>query len=916
MKGDLAKREPDLVNYWREIDLYKKLREKKASKKFILHSGPPYANGHFHIGHAFNLILKDMVTKSYQMMGYDAPLVPGWDCHGLPIEWKIEEKYQKQKVAKESVPILEFRSECRAFASHWIGVQREETRRVGVVADFDHPYVTMDYKAEASITKELFKFLNNGGLVRGFKPVMWSVVEKTALADAEVEYHDRKSPAIYVAFPLIKTALEELHGAKVVIWTTTPWSIPGNRAIAYGTDIEYVLIEAKGWNEQSVTKESHKLVVAKALLETFATSVHLTDYTVLKTFEGENLKGSIAAHPLRGEGYDFDVPLHPGEHVTIDAGTGLVHTAPGHGLEDFDLCKTFGIEVPATVDEAGVFYETVPVFAGEHVFKVNPHVIERIASHDLLIGQSELLHSYPHSWRSKSPLIYRATPQWFISMDVNHLRETSLRGIDQVTWYPKQSRNRIYSMVEQAPDWCISRQRAWGVPIAIFINKKNGDVLKDPKVEGRILAAIEKEGSDVWFSGDAPSRFLVPDHNPDDYTAVQDILDVWFDAGSTQSFVLEDREDLGFPADLYVEGSDQHRGWFQKSLFLGCAHRGMPPFKAVLTHGFVVDGQGRKMSKSLNNGISPEEICNKLGAEILRLWVASCDYTDDLRIGNEILKHQEDVYRRYRNTLRYLLGALCDYDSDKEGVSYEALPDLEKWVLHRLHLLDVQHKQSIEKLDFQSFYTQLHAFCATELSAFYFDIRKDALYCDSNGSSVRRSARYVMDQIFNCLTHWLAPLLSFTAEEAWRSRHPNDASVHLRDFPNVPKTWQNDPIESKFEVLRKQRRVVTGALEEARAKGVIGSSLQAQVSLYDPNKILKDDVDYAELSIVSSRTILNQEIPDQAFQMDDVPGLGVIVSVAEGSKCERCWKVLEEVVTSPSQDLCVRCDDVVKGSKQ
>ncbi|MGN6670888.1 MAG: isoleucine--tRNA ligase [Candidatus Nucleicultricaceae bacterium] len=912
MKGDLAKREPGLVDYWKTIDLYKKLRKKEGAKKFILHSGPPYANGHFHIGHAFNLILKDMVTKSYQMMGYDAPLVPGWDCHGLPIEWKIEEKYQKQKIAKESVPILEFRAECRAFASHWIGIQREETRRVGVIADFDHPYVTMDYKAEASITKELFKFLHNGGLVRGFKPVMWSVVEKTALADAEVEYHDRKSPAIYVAFPLVKSALKDVDGAKVVIWTTTPWSIPGNRAVAYGPDIDYVLVETQEWDEGSATKGVHKLIVAKVLLEQFARSIHLTGYKVLNTFKGESLKDSIAAHPLKGEGYDFDVPLYPGEHVTTDAGTGLVHTAPGHGLEDFELCKIHGIEVPATVDEAGVFYETVPVFAGEHVFKVNPHVIERIASHDLLLGQSELLHSYPHSWRSKSPLIYRATPQWFISMDVNHLRAASLSGIDQVTWYPKQSRNRIYSMVEQAPDWCISRQRAWGVPIAIFINKKNGDVLKDPKVEERILKAIEAEGSDVWFNDDAPQRFLAPDYNPEDYTAVQDILDVWFDAGSTQAFVLEDRAELGFPADLYVEGSDQHRGWFQKSLFLGCAHRDTPPFKAVLTHGFVVDGQGRKMSKSLNNGVSPEDICNKLGAEILRLWVAGCDYTDDLRIGNEILKHQEDVYRRYRNTLRYLLGALCDYDPALEMISYEALPDLEKWVLHRLYLLDEEHKRSISALDFQSFYTQLHAFCATELSAFYFDIRKDSLYCDGVEAPSRRSARYVLDQIFNCLTHWLAPLLSFTAEEAWRSRYPEDESIHLRTFPTIPDAWRNDAIESTFEVIRKQRRVVTGALEEARAKGVIGSSLQAHVVLYDPNNALKSGVDYAELSIVSSLNISEQAIPDSAFQMDEMPGLGVLVSVAEGAKCERCWKVLEEVVTSSSEDLCVRCDGVVK----
>lgn len=917
MKGDLAKREPDLVHYWRHIDLYKKLRTQSASRqKFILHSGPPYANGHFHIGHAFNTILKDVVTKSYQMKGYDAPFVPGWDCHGLPIEWKIEEKYQTKKIAKDSVPILEFRAECRAFAEHWISVQKEETRRVGIIADYDTPYVTMDFKSEAAIEEELFKFLDNGGLVRGFKPVMWSVVEKTALADAEVEYQDRKSPAIHVGFPLIKTSIRGAEGARVVIWTTTPWSLPGNRAVAYGADIDYVLLLPKTWGDESVSKSATPLIVAETLLESFVSATHLSSYEILKKFKGTALEGSVAAHPLRGQGYDFDVPLLPGSHVTTDAGTGLVHTAPGHGLEDFELSKLFDLEVPPTIDEAGVFYAQVPLFAGSHVFKANPLVLEALRTQDQLLGHAELLHSYPHSWRSKSPLIYRATPQWFISMEQNDLRAQCLKGIDTVRWYPKQSRNRMHAMVEGAPDWCISRQRAWGVPIALFIHKETGEVLRDKTVEARILKAMEEHGSDVWYEDKAAERFLHPEYDANDYAQVQDILDVWFDAGATQNFVLEARPELAFPADLYLEGSDQHRGWFQKSLFLGCAHRGIPPFKGVLTHGFVVDGQGRKMSKSLNNGVSPEEVWNKNGAEILRLWVVSCDYTDDLRIGPDILKHQEDVYRRYRNTLRYLLGALCDHDSAKESIAYQDMPALERWVLHRLSLLQEAHEAAVDNLDFQGFYTQLHSFCATELSAFYFDIRKDTLYCDAPSSVTRRSARTVMHHIFESLCLWLAPVLSFTAEEAWRTRYQGEVSIHLRSFQEIPPLWRDDALAEHMEKRRKERRLITGALEEARAKGVFGSSLQAHVDLYDPEHTTDIKTDYAELSIVSSMQIHHSAVPSSAFQLADAPGLGVVVTIAAGKKCERCWKVLEEVTESASTDLCKRCDDAVLASKR
>lgn len=904
MKAGLAKREPELLEYWDKINLYQKLRENsKNHKKFILHFGPPYANGHIHIGHALSETLKDVVNKAYQMKGYNAPMVPGWDCHGLPIEWKVEERYRANGKNKDDVPLLEFREECRAFARKWIDIQRKEFMRLGIIADWDNYYSTMNFDTEARIVEQLGHFLLNGSLYRGLKPVMWSVVEKTALADAEVEYKDHTSDSIYVAFSVKSTPHEVLKSASMVIWTTTPWTLPGNRAIAFNAEFSYVVVR------DNETAKSY--LYAKDLLETVTKALGFTDYEVVAEFKGSDLKGTICHHPMVVQGYNFDVPLLPGEHVTVDAGTGLVHTAPGHGLEDFAVGKEFGLEVPETVADDGHYYDHVPYFAGLHIFKVNPKVLEVLKENGNLLSASRIIHSYPHSWRSKAPLIYRTTGQWFISMEKTQLSEKALDAIDQVQWFPVQGKNRIKSMVETRPDWCVSRQRAWGTPMTLFVHKKTGEVLRDARVHARIVEAVRQEGGDVWFSGDN-SRFLGADYNADDFEKVKDILDVWFDSGCTHEFVLDAREDQQWPADLYLEGSDQHRGWFQASLLESCGVRGKAPYKQVLTHGFVLDEKGYKMSKSQGNVVAPESVIDTLGADILRLWIVSADYSEDMRIGPEILKQQEDIYRRFRNTLRYLLGALDGYDT-KEIVPYSDMPSLEKWVLNRLYVLNQELHNAIENYEFMNFYAQLHTFCAIDLSAFYFDIRKDCLYCDGELSPKRRAARTVMHHIFECLTHWLAPVLSFTAEEAWRMRHTEEHnSIHLQQFPSIPEEWHNQNIVDYWEKVRQVRSVVTGALEIERAAKTIGSSLQASVAIYVTNDLAKalNGVDLAEMSITSTACLIIAQPPASAFTLEDVPDVGVIVNIAEGMKCRRCWKILPEVQESENE-VCHRCEEVV-----
>jgi isoleucyl-tRNA synthetase len=925
MKAGLPQREPEWLARWEKIGLWRRLRENAQDRdKFILHDGPPYANGNIHIGHALNKILKDVINRTRQMQGFDANYVPGWDCHGLPIEWKIEERYRAGGKDKDQVPVLDFRAECRAFAAEWIDVQREEFKRLGVLGDWEHPYTTMAYDAEATIVAELGKFVLNGGLFRGFKPVMWSVVEKTSLAEAEVEYDDHTSNTVWVRFPVVSASVPELGGADVVIWTTTPWTLPGNRAVAYGKDIDYVVIEVTGVGEDAGVQPGDTLVCAEALLADMTAKAGIAKYEVKARLKGTVLAGTVLAHPLRGHpeansGYDFDVPLVEGHHVTTETGTGFVHIAPGHGADDFEIGHKFGIETPETVGPDGRYFDRVPLFAGLHVFKADQPVWEEIKAQGNLLAHGKLTHSYPHSWRSKAPLIFRATPQWFISMSENDLRRKALGAIDATRWVPTQGRNRIRAMVADRPDWCVSRQRAWGVPITVFVSKKDGQPLRDAKVMARIVDAVKSHGADIWFSAD-PAIFLAPDYDPKDFEQVTDILDVWFDSGSTHAFVLEARAELGSPADLYLEGSDQHRGWFQSSLLESCGTRGHAPYHTVLTHGFINDEHGRKMSKSLGNTTAPQEVCDTYGADILRLWVVASDYTDDLRVGPEIIRYQVDTYRRLRNTLRYLIGALDGFD-EAEGLPVADMPELERWVLARLLDLDSLMRTCVESYDFQRFYSALHNFCAVDLSAFYFDIRKDALYCDAPDSLRRRAARTVMDHIFMCLTAWLAPATCFTAEEAWLARFPSDDdSVHLRQFPDVPVDWRDDALTRRWQVLRDMRRVVTSALEAERAAKRIGSSLQAAPEVYLDAPLdgwsaeQMAAVDWAELFITSTATVHEGAVPEGAFTLDDVAGVGVVPARAEGEKCGRCWKVLDEVGRNQPEDVCGRCAGVLAGA--
>jgi len=920
MKAGLPKREPALLEHWHNTGFEKARTEMSADReKFILHDGPPYANGHLHIGHALNKILKDVINRSQQMLGKNAYYVPGWDCHGLPIEWKIEEKYRAKKLDKDAVPIVEFRKECREFAAHWIDIQREEFKRLGVMGDWDNPYTTMTNAAEATIAGELGKFLMDGSLYRGSKPVMWSPVEKTALAEAEVEYHDHTSTTIYVGFPVIKTENDAITDAKIVIWTTTPWTMPGNRAVAYGKDIDYVAIEVAAVAEDSMVSVGDKLIVAEALLEAFSSACGVTESAVTSTFKGTTLAGTICAHPLRGQGYDFDVPALAAGFATTDEGTGIVHIAPGHGADDWVLGMDNGVEVPQTVSEDGTYFEHVPLFAGQHVYKCNDGVAEVIREAGGLLGEGKLVHRYPHSWRSKKPLIFRNTAQWFISMDKNGLRDTALAAIDDTRFVPASGQKRLRGMIADRPDWVVSRQRAWGVPITVFVNKETGEPLRDQAVLDRVVDIFKEEGSDAWFASD-PSRFLGADYKADDFEQVTDILDVWFDSGSTHAFVLEDGPwaGLDWPASLYLEGSDQHRGWFHSSLLESSGTRGRAPYEAVLTHGFVLDEQGRKMSKSVGNVTSPLKVADQQGIDILRLWVVASDYSEDLKIGPEILKYQADAYRRFRNTLRFVLGNLHDFDESK-AVPLADMPELERWVLHRLSEMDELVRAATEVYDFHKIYQSLHNFCAIDLSALYFDVRKDTLYCDPADGMNGRASRTVLAEVLRSLTTWIAPFLSFTAEEVWQVRKADEAahgvtsslvpeeSVHLALYPDLPTDWRNEALGEKWSSLWDIRRVITGAIEPLRAAKEIGSSLQAKPSVYlsEDKMALVEGLDLAELSITSDLSVEQGDGPADAFRSSEVDGVYVVIGLADGGKCERCWKIMPEV--KEEQVVCGRC---------
>ncbi|MBC7906764.1 MAG: isoleucine--tRNA ligase, partial [Rhodospirillaceae bacterium] len=811
----------------------------------------------------------------------------------------------------------------------WIAIQREEFKRLGLNGDWDHPYTTMTPRAEATIARELGKFLMDGSLYKGAKPVMWSVVEKTALAEAEVEYHDHTSITIWVKFPVVKASVPALNNAAVVIWTTTPWTMPGNRAVAFGPEFDYAVVEVTAAEDGSLAKPGDKLVMIKDQVEQVAKDAKAT-FTVLEVLKGSQMAGSIAHHPLKFHaeakgGYDFDVPLLAGVFVTTDTGTGFVHIAPGHGEDDWHLGKANNIAIPDTVQPDGTYFPHVAIFAGQSVLAqgkngkyyspVAKPVINAMTEAGNLLAHGKVEHSYPHSWRSKAPLIFRNTPQWFISMATTELRDKALRAIDETRFVPALGRNRIRSMVEGRPDWCVSRQRAWGVPIAVFVNKKTGLPLRDQSVVDRIVAAFEAEGADAWYTS-KPERFLGDAFDAGEYEQVFDILDVWFDSGCTHAFVLEGDEwaDLSAPADLYLEGSDQHRGWFQSSLLESCGTRGRAPFNAVLTHGFVLDEDGRKMSKSLGNVVSPQDVVSTSGADILRLWVTSTDYTEDLRVGPQVLKTQVDVYRRLRNTLRYLLGALDGFTAT-EALPVAEMPELERWVLHRVSELDTGLRAACASFEFHSWFAELHNFCGIDLSAFYFDIRKDALYCDAPASVRRRAARTVMDILLDALCKWLAPFTSFTAEEAWLARHPSaDGSVHLESFPTIPAEWRDDELAAKWDKVRAVRRVVTGALELERVAKRIGSSLQASPALYvtDGDALAAIvGLDLAEICITSGLMIIEGAAPEGAFTLPDVDGIGVLPRLAEGEKCQRCWKVLNEVGAHAHEGVCGRCSDAV-----
>ncbi len=927
MRAGLPQREPEILARWEEMGLFDELRRQSADReRFILHDGPPYANGHLHMGHALNKTLKDMINRSQQMLGKNAHYVPGWDCHGLPIEWKVEERYRKEGKDKDAVDRVEFRRECRAFAEHWVGVQTEEFKRLGVLGDWEHPYTTMAFPAEAQIVREIGKFLIGGGLYAGAKPVLWSVVEKTALADAEVEYADHTSITVWVRFPVTESPLAALEGAKVAIWTTTPWTLPGNRAIAYDSDSDYQLLEVTALGEGSRAELGERLLVGAELAEAVQRDCAF-EAKVVETFPGASLAGTIAAHPLaqHGEaqgGYGFPVPLLAGDFVTMDQGTGFVHIAPGHGQDDWELGRASGLEVPHTVDSAGHYLPNVPLFAGAVVYDqdgkpgdANGKVIAAIEAVGGLLQRGKLRHSYPHSWRSKAPLIFRNTPQWFISMETNDLRDKALASLDRTRFVPPQGYRRLRSMIEQRPDWCVSRQRLWGVPLPIFVHKETGEPLRDQKVIDRVAEAFEKEGGDAWFVS-PPERWLGNDYAVDDYEQIQDVVEVWFDSGSTHAYVLETRPELKWPADLYLEGTDQHRGWFHTSLLESCGTRGRAPFDAVLTHGFTLTEQGHKMSKSAGTGIDPASIIAQSGADILRLWVTSTDYVEDQRIGPDILKFQVDAYRRLRNTLRYLLGALDGF-TEAEKVEPAEMPELERLILHRLWELDRLVRQAVADFDLNRINRAVHDFCALDLSAFYFDIRKDALYCDAPSALRRRACRTVMDRLFSCLTAWLAPILCFTAEEAWWARGSGpEASVHMRTYPEIPAGWQDQDLAARWEKIRAVRRVMTGALELERSEKRLGSALQAAPRVFIEEEALRRlvaSVELSEIAITSGALLESGSGPAEAFRLPEVPGVAVVVAAAEGEKCQRCWQVLTEVGEREDYpDLCQRCGDAVE----
>ena len=948
MRAGLPKREPEWLARWERLGVYDRLREKEGRAPFTLHDGPPYANGHLHIGHALNKILKDMVVRSQQMMGKDARYIPGWDCHGLPIEWKIEEQYRKKGKNKDEVNVIDFRQECRKFAEGWVDIQRSEFQRLGVTGKWENPYLTMNFHAERVIAEEFMKFLMNGTLYQGSKPVMWSPIEKTALAEAEVEYHDKESHTIWVKFRVVETGDATLDSAHVVIWTTTPWTIPSNKAVVYGSDISYGLYEVTGRPEECWATIGDRYILADNLAADVMGKARLDDtmYRRLCDVTNDDLAKIKLTHPLNGADgsngeWDDIRDFRAADFVTDTEGTGFVHCAPSHGMEEYELYRDLGMleqVITYNVMDDGSFRADLPFFGGKYILNrkggegdANKTVIEKLIEVGGLLARGKIKHSYPHSWRSKAPVIYRNTPQWFAAIDRvvgddqdeygKTIRERALASIDQlVEWTPKTGRNRLYSMIEARPDWVLSRQRAWGVPLTCFTKKgalpTDADyLLRNEDVNARIAEAFEADGADVWYQEGAKERFLTGIVDPEAYDQVFDILDVWFDSGSTHAFVLRDREDGSEDglADLYLEGTDQHRGWFHSSMLQACGTKGRAPYRGVLTHGFTLDEKGMKMSKSLGNTIVPEQVVKQYGADILRLWVAQSDYSADQRIGPEILKGVADSYRRLRNTMRFMLGSLHDF-TEADRIDPADMPELEQWVLHRLAELDTRVRDGYTAYDFQGVFQAIFTFATVDLSAFYFDVRKDVLYCD--GDTVeRRAARTVLDILFHRLTTWLAPVLVFTMEEVWLERFGDEeSSVHLIDIPETPASWLNLELAEKWAMIRRVRRVVTAALEVQRTEKVIGASLEAAPTLYLADQGVKDILEqmpFADICITSDLTLSTDAAPSDAFTMAEIEGVAVSFVKAEGEKCGRCWKILPDVGTHSHAGVCGRCNDAL-----
>ena len=948
MRADLPRREPAWLERWETIGVHDRLREKKDRKSFILHDGPPYANGHLHIGHALNKIIKDMIVRSHQMMGFDSRYVPGWDCHGLPIEWKIEEQYRKKGKNRDEVNVVDFRQECRAFADKWVNIQCQEFKRLGITGNWADPYLTMNHHAQAVIADEFMKFLMNGTVYQGSRPVMWSPIEKTALAEAEVEYHDKESFTIQVKFKIVNTGNATLENAHVVIWTTTPWTIPSNKAVVYGKDISYGLYEITGCPEECWAKTGDRYLLADARAADVFANARLDDsmFRRLCDVSPDDLAKIKLTHPLAGaqgsKGEWDDIrDFRAAGFVTDTEGTGFVHCAPSHGMEEFELYRDLGLleqVITHNVMDDGSFRADLPFFGGKYILSrkggegdANKAVIDKLAQVGGLLARGRIKHSYPHSWRSKAPIIYRNTPQWFVSVDRklddgmgemgDTIRERALRSIDKlVKWVPQTGRNRLYSMIQSRPDWVLSRQRAWGVPLTCFTKKgalptDTDYLLRSEKLNARIKAAFEKDGADIWYSDGFREQMLDGIANPDDYDQVFDVLDVWFDSGSTHAFVLRDRQDGTHDgiADVYMEGTDQHRGWFQSSMLQACGTRGHAPYRKVVTHGFTLDASGKKMSKSLGNTIVPEKIVKQYGADILRLCVAQSDYTADQRIGPEILKGTAESYRRLRNTMRFMLGTLDDFTKD-DRVESADMPFPERWVLSRLAELDEQVRKGYAAFDFQGVFSLIFKFVTVDLSSFYFDMRKDVLFCDGN-SLRRRATQTVMDALLCHLTTWLAPILVFTMEDIWQERFPGENnSVHLVDFPDMLADWRQTDIELNMNTVRQVRRVVTAALEVQRQNKVIGSSLEAAPIVHVKNAAICDllsDIDFNDICITSDLSVTNSPAPSEAFCMNDIQGIAVVFEKAKGKKCQRCWKILPDTGQHAHQDVCKRCDEVI-----